>query len=131
MVILLCYTAAFSEVIYADFYSKIIDWNFRRRDENSQILVVVFVSNLNFSFSFRFVDENWRIFVVVVVFATKINLFSSTKIFVFVVVNEKNTGPDGVAPSRIVSVSASDISPCTIKSRRRFLLAPAHPGSTR
>jgi len=37
--------------------------------------------------------------------------------------------PDGVAPSRIVSVSASDISPCTIKSRRRLLLAPAHPGS--
>ena len=40
---------------------------------NSQILVVVFVSKLNFSFSF--VDENCRIFVVVVVFVTKINLF--------------------------------------------------------
>ena len=26
---------------------------------------------------------------------------------------------DGVAPSRIVGVSVSDISPCTIKSRRR------------
>ena len=39
--------------------------------------------------------------------------------------------PDGVVPSRIVSVSASDISPCTIKSRRRFLLAPDHPGSPR
>ena len=26
--------------------------------------------------------------------------------------------PDGVAPSRIVGMSASDISPCTIKSRR-------------
>ena len=36
---------------------------------------------------------------------------------------------DGVAPSRIVGVSASDISPCTIKSRR-FLLAPAHQGSS-
>ena len=36
--------------------------------------------------------------------------------------------PDGVAPSRIVGVSASDISPSTIKSRRSFLLAPAHPG---
>ena len=47
-----------------------------------------------FSFSFRFVDENCRIFVVVVVFVTKINLFSSTKIFVFVVVDEKNTGVD-------------------------------------
>jgi len=35
--------------------------------------------------------------------------------------------PDGVALSRIVDVSASDISPCTIKSRS-FLLAPAHPG---
>jgi len=35
-------------------------------------------------FSFRFVDENCRIFVVVV-FVAKINLFSSTKIFVFVV----------------------------------------------
>jgi len=44
---------------------------------------------LNFSFSFRFVDENYRIFVVVVVFVTKINLLSSTKIFVFVVVDEK------------------------------------------
>ena len=81
----------FSEVIYADFYAKILDWNFRLVDENSQILVVVFVSKLNFSFSFRFVDENCRIFVVVVVFVTKINLFSSTKIFVFVVVDKKNT----------------------------------------
>ena len=58
-----------------------------------QILVVVFISKLNFSFSFRFVDENCRIFVaiVVVVFVMKINLFSSTKIFAFVVVDEKNT----------------------------------------
>jgi len=38
-----------------------------------------------------FSDENCRIFVVVVVFMTKINLFSSTKIYVFVVVDEKNT----------------------------------------
>jgi len=36
---------------------------------------------------------------------------------------------DGVVPSRIVGMSASDIFPCTIKSRRRFLLAPAHPDS--
>ena len=71
MVILLRYTSAFSEVIYTDFYAKICDWN------------------LNFSFSFRFVDENYRILVVVVVFVTKINLFSSTKIFVFVVFDEK------------------------------------------
>jgi len=89
MVILLCYTLAFSEVIYADFYAKILDWNFRLIDENSQILVAVFVSKLNFSFSFRFDNENCRIFVIVVVFVTKINLFSSTKIFVFVVVDEK------------------------------------------
>jgi len=87
---LLCYTLAFSEVIYADFYAEILDWNLRLVDENSQILVVVFVSKLNFSF--RFVDENYRIFVVVVVFVTKINLFLSTKIFVFVVVDEKSTG---------------------------------------
>jgi len=33
---------------------------------------------------------------------------------------------DGVARSRIVSVSASVILPSTIKSRRSFLLAPAH-----
>jgi len=92
MMILLCYTSSFSEVIYADLYVKIIERNFRVVDENSQILVVVFVSKLNFSFSFRFVDENCRIFVVVVVFVTKINLFPSTKIFVFVVVDEKNTG---------------------------------------
>jgi len=92
MVILLCYTSAFSEVIYADFYAKILDCNFCIVDENSQVLVVVFVSKLNFSFSFRFVDENCGIFVVVVVFVAKINLFSSTKIFVFVVVDEKNTG---------------------------------------
>jgi len=91
MVILLCYTSAFNEVIYA-FYAKILDWNFRLVDENSRILVVVFVSKLNFSFSFRFVNENYRIFVVVVVFVTKIDLFSSMKIFVFVVVDEKNTG---------------------------------------
>ena len=76
-------------MIYADFYAKILDWNFRLIDENSQILDVVFVSKLNFSFSFRFVDENCRIFVVVIVFVTKINLFSSAKIFVFVVVDEK------------------------------------------
>ena len=81
----------FSEVIYAGFYAKILDWNFRLVDENSQILVVVFVSKLNFSFSFRFVNENCRIFAVVVVFVTKINLLSSTKIFIFVVVDEKNT----------------------------------------
>ena len=37
--------------------------------------------------------------------------------------------PDGVAPSWIVGVSASDISPYTIKSRRRFLVALAHLGS--
>jgi len=93
MVILLCYTAAFSEVIYADFCAKIVDWNFRLVDENSQILVIVFISKLNFSFCFHFVDENCRIFVVVVVFVRKINLFSSTKIFVFVIVDEKNTDP--------------------------------------
>jgi len=91
MVILLCCTSAFSEVIYADFCAKIRDWNFRIVHENSQILLVVFISQLNFSFSFRFVDENYRIFVVVVIFVTKINLFSSTKNFVFVVVDEKNT----------------------------------------
>jgi len=91
MVILLCYTLAFSEMIYADFYAKILDWNFRLVGENSQILVVIFVSKLNFSFSFRFVEENCRIFVVIVVFVTKINLFSSAKIFIFVVVDEKNT----------------------------------------
>jgi len=90
MVILLCYKSSFNEVIYADFYAKILDWNFRLVDENSQVLVVVFVSKFNFSFSFHFVDENCQIFVVVV-FVTKINLFSSTKIFVFVVVDEKNT----------------------------------------
>jgi len=72
MVILLCYTSAFIEVIYANFYAKILGWNFRVVDENSRILVVVFVSKLNFSFSFRFIDENWRIFVVVI-FVTKIN----------------------------------------------------------
>ena len=36
---------------------------------------------------------------------------------------------DGVASSQIVSVSVSNIYPCTVKSTRRFLLAPAHPGS--
>jgi len=89
MVILLCYTSAFSEVIYADFYAKILDRNFCLIDENSRILVVVFVSKLNFSF--RVVDENYQISVVVVIFVTKINLFPSMKIFVFVVVDEKNT----------------------------------------
>jgi len=87
MVMLLCYTLAFNEVIYADFYAKILDWNFHLVDENSRILVVVFVNKLNFSFSFRFIDENYWIFAVV--FVTKINLFLSTKIFVFVVVDEK------------------------------------------
>ena len=36
MVTLLCYTSAFSEVIYANFYAKILDWNFRLVNENSQ-----------------------------------------------------------------------------------------------
>ena len=36
-------------------------------------------------------------------------------------------GPDGVAPSWMVSVSASVNLPCTIKSRSS-LLALAHPG---
>jgi len=97
MVMLLCYTSVFNEVIYADFYATIFHWNCRLVDKNSQILIVVFVSNLNFSFSFRFVDENCRIFVVVVIFVTKINLFSSTKIFVFVVV-EKTLDGMAVAP---------------------------------
>jgi len=35
---------------------------------------------------------------------------------------------DGVVPSLIVGVSASDISPCTVKSRS-FFLALAHLGS--
>jgi len=91
--ITVCYTSAFSEVIYADFSAKILDWNFRLVDENSRILVVIFASKLNFSFSFRFVDENYRIVVVVVVFVMKINLLSSTKIFVFVVVDEKKLLP--------------------------------------
>jgi len=93
MVILLCYTSALSEVIYTDFYAKVLHWNFRLVDENSRVLVVVFVSKLNFSFSFCLVDENYQIFVVVVVFVTKINLLSSTKTFIFVVVYEKNTDP--------------------------------------
>jgi len=38
-------------------------------------------------------------------------------------------GPDGVAPSPIFSVSGSDISLCSIKYRRRFLLALADLGS--
>jgi len=38
--------------------------------------------------------------------------------------------PDGVAPSRMVGVSAFVILPCTIKSRRRFLLALAHLDSS-
>jgi len=37
--------------------------------------------------------------------------------------------PDGVAFSRIVGVSASDVSPCNIKSTRSFLLALADPDS--
>jgi len=98
MAILLCYTSAFSEEIYADFYAKIIDWNFRLVNENSLILVVVFVSKLHLSS--RFVDENYRIFVVIVVFMTKINLLSSTKIFVFVIVDEINTGNNNVQSTR-------------------------------
>jgi len=35
--------------------------------------------------------------------------------------------PDGVAPRRMVGVSASVNLPCTIKSRSSFLV-PAHPG---
>jgi len=52
MVILLWYTSAFSEVIYANYYAKILDWNFRLVNENSQILVVVFVSKFNLFLDF-------------------------------------------------------------------------------
>jgi len=79
MVILLCYTSAFIEVIYADFYAKILDWNFRLVDANSQILVFVSKLNFSFSFSFRFVDEHCWILVVVVVFVTKIIYFRQRK----------------------------------------------------
>ena len=96
MVILLCYTSMFSELIYADFYAKILEWNFCLVDENNHILVVVFVSKLNFSFSCRFVNENYQIFIVVVIFVTEIILLSSTKIFIFVVVDEKNTGCNAI-----------------------------------
>ena len=41
---------------------------------------------------------------------------------------ESMISPTGAAPSRIVGVSASL---CTTKSRRTFLLAPAHSGSPR
>jgi len=102
MVILLCYTSAFSEVFYADVCAKIFDWNFRLVDENSRVLVVVFVSKLNFSF----VDENYRIFAVVVVFVTKINLFSSTKIFIFVVVDEKNTASNVLPWARPINLGS-------------------------
>ena len=40
---------------------------------------------------------------------------------------ESLISPDGVAPSWIVGVSASVIFPCTMKSRRRFLLEMADP----
>jgi len=39
--------------------------------------------------------------------------------------------PGGVALSWIVGVPASVIFPCTMKSRRRLILAPAHSGSPR
>jgi len=92
-VILLCYTSAFNEVIYAEFYAIILDWNFRLVNEYSGIVVVVFVTKLNFSFSFRFVDENYRIFVVIVVFVTKLNLFFVNENFRFCRHRrQKNTG---------------------------------------
>jgi len=42
--------------------------------------------------------------------------------------NHLHLAPDNltVAPSRMVGMSASVIFPCTIKSRRRVLLAAAH-----
>jgi len=40
-------------------------------------------------------------------------------------------GPDGVAPSRLSMCLPLVILPSTIKSRRSFLLAPAHPGGSR
>jgi len=36
---------------------------------------------------------------------------------------------DGVAPNWMIGVSASVMFPCTMKSRRRFLLELPHPGS--
>jgi len=36
---------------------------------------------------------------------------------------------DRVAPICKVGVSASVVFPCTIKSRRSFVMAPAHPGN--
>jgi len=46
----------------------------------------------------------------------------------FVTTNYDQKYPFAVAPCRMVGVSASVIFPCTMNSRR-FLLAPAHPGS--
>jgi len=67
--------------------------NFNVIDEIVWILVVVIVSESDISFSFHLVDKNYQIFVVVVVaIMMNIILFSSTKIFVFVVFEEKNTG---------------------------------------
>jgi len=109
-VILLCYTSAFSEVIYADFHAKILDWNFRLVNENSQIFVVVFVSNLNFSFSFR--RRKMRNFHRHRFFVTKINLFSSTKIFVFVIAGEKNTGTCVITRSLFSEIYTYICLPC-------------------
>jgi len=92
---------------------------------------------LNFSFSFRFVDENCRIFVVVVVFVTKINLFSSLKIFVFVVVDEKTqhtirTYGGGIAAFFLfvdTCLSCEDIArqSCTMVRRWRLFVDFLHP----
>ena len=54
-----------------------------------RILVIVIVTESDF-FNFRLFDENYWTFVGIVI-VTKIVLFSSTKIFVFAVDDEKNT----------------------------------------
>jgi len=66
---------------------------------------------LNFSFSFHFVYENYGIFIIIVVFVMKINLFSSTKIFVFIVIDENNIfvvideNNTGKKVSKLISIS--------------------------
>jgi len=56
----------------------------------SRILVFVLIGTANFRRGFRFVDDNCRIFVNVVVILTKTNLFWSTLVFVIVFDDEKH-----------------------------------------
>jgi len=65
--------------IFAVSYDRLTKSSDEMTTKTLRILVLVSVMWSNFRHSFSFVDENWRLLVIVFVSMTRINLFSLTK----------------------------------------------------